>query len=351
MPEYAELRKACRAMREAPELYRPAVFWEDASSRIVSELETHGIDSFRSLATPMGYFVPTWGVPVNGFTREQVETLEREFGTRHPESRKALLALNQFLSGEMAAWADYRVLMAADDPSRLPHLHRFSESAAGRPTGQIRMEGRCFSRSSMNYLLGLALLKRCAGADFPRIVLEVGGGFGSLGEVIAASNLPGWQYIDIDIPPTSFVAEWYLRQVLGSDQVTGWAQTRGSTSLAIDALTPVSVLNSWQIENLQGQIDLFVNFISFQEMEPEIVRNYLDQAMRLGARWMLLRNLKEGKPKWVAGQQHGVREPVTGEDYLRMLPDYELIERSTLPFGHRTVDGFHSEVMVLKRRG
>jgi hypothetical protein len=66
---------------------------------------------------------------------------------------------------------------------------------------------------------------------------------------------------------------------------------------------------------------------------------------------MLLRNLKEGKPKWVDGQQHGVRVPVTGDDYLKMLPGYELIECSTLPFGRRTVDGFHSEVMVLRRYG
>lgn len=351
MPQYAELREACEAMMNAPVHYRPAVFWEEATSRIVSEIEAHGIDSFRSLSTPMGYFVPTWGVPVNGFTQKQVETLEREFMDRHPESKKALLALNQFLSGEMAAWADYRVLKAADDPSCVPHLHQFSESKAGRPTGQFQIEGRCFSRSSMNYLLGLALLKRCAGNDFPKVVLEVGGGFGSLGEVLAASNLPGWKYIDIDIPPTSFVAEWYLRQALGSEHVAGWSETCGVSDLEINTLPQVSVLNSWQIESLRGQVDLFVNFISFQEMEPEIVHNYLDQARRLGARWILLRNLKEGKPKWVAGQQHGVRVPVTGDDYLQMLPDYELIERSTLPFGHRTVDGFHSEVMVLRKYG
>jgi putative sugar O-methyltransferase len=211
MRQYAELREACEAMTNAPDHYRPEVFWEDATSRIVSEVAAHGIDCFRSLSTPMGYFVPTWGVPVNSFTQEQVETLDREFMDRHPESRKALLALNHFLSGEMAAWADYRALKAADDPTCVPHLHQFSESSAGRSTGQFQIEGRRCSRSSMTYLLGLALLKRCAGGDFPKVVLEVGGGFGSLGEVLAASNLPDWKYIDIDIPPTSFVAERYLR--------------------------------------------------------------------------------------------------------------------------------------------
>jgi putative sugar O-methyltransferase len=351
MPEYQELRDACEAMRGAPELYRPAVFWEAATAKIVAEIETAGVERFRSLPTPMSYFVPTWGVPVNGFTRQQVAALEAALRADHPGAKKAQLGLAQFLSGEMAASADYRVLKAADDPSRLPHLHRFSESEEGEPTGQFRLEGRCFSRSSMNYLLGLAFLKRFSGTDYPRVVLEVGGGFGSLGEVLASSAIPGWKYIDVDIPPTSFVAEWYLGRVLGDGRVSGWSQTRDAVSLQIGALRQVAVLNSWQMERLQGEVDLFVNFISFQEMEPEIVQNYLDQATRLEARWILLRNLKEGKPKWVAGQQHGVRVPVTGDDYVRMLPDYELIERSTLPFGHRTVDGFHSEVMLLRRRG
>lgn len=39
-----------------------------------------------------------------------------------------------------------------------------------------------------------------------------------------------------------------------------------------------------------------------------------------------------------------------GDDYITMLPGYEVIERSTLPFGYQTVDGFHSEVLLLKRR-
>ncbi|OYT88075.1 MAG: hypothetical protein CFE46_06500 [Burkholderiales bacterium PBB6] len=350
MPAYNDLRAVCAAMHQAPELYRPAVFWDAASATIVTELETEGIERFRSLSTPLSYFVPTWGVPVSGFTAEQVQALTDGLQGDFPNAKKAHLALAQFLSGEMAAQADYRVLKAADDPTRLPHLHTFTESEVGTPVGQMSFEGRRFSRSSMNYLLGMALLKKHLGAELPRVVLEVGGGFGTLGELLAASGMPGWQYIDVDIPPTSFVAEWYLRQVLGEANVTGWAQTHAESALPVSSLPQAAVLAAWQIEQLQGQVDLFVNFISFQEMEPHIVRNYLAQAERLQARWVLLRNLREGKPKRVPGQQHGVDTPVLGDDYITMLPGYELIERSTLPFGYKTVDGFHSEMLLLKRR-
>jgi hypothetical protein len=110
------------------------------------------------------------------------------------------------------------------------------------------------------------------------------------------------------------------------------------------------VLCAWQIEKLRGSVDLFVNFISFQEMEPRIVGNYLSQVARLGARWVLLRNMREGKQKRVQMHLPGVETPILGEDYLDMLPSYELVERNVHPFGFRTVDGYHSELLLLRKK-
>lgn len=110
-----------------------------------------------------------------------------------------------------------------------------------------------------------------------------------------------------------------------------------------------SVLCSWQIEHLVGNVDLFVNFISFQEMEPPVVENYMAHVRRLGARYVLLRNLKEGKQRRREGCSVGVDNPVMGDDYAAMLPGYEVVARNTLPFGYQTVDGYHSELQLLKR--
>ena len=250
----------------------------------------------------------------------------------------------------MSALADYRVLQAADDPSRLPHLHTFSESKVGEPVERFEFDGRYFSRSSLNYLLGLALLKKHLNGDMPRTVLEIGGGFGTLGEVLSSAGIDNMRYIDIDIPPTSFVAQHYLSEVLGKHCVATFAQTSAMNSIEINALPQAAVLCSWQIEKLQGQVDLFVNFISFQEMEPHIVRNYLGHVIRLGARWVLLRNMREGK-NLRRGGWVGVETPILGDDYLAMLPGYELVDRNVLPFGYQTVDGFHSELLLLRKKG
>ena len=180
-------------------------------------------------------------------------------------------------------------------------------------------------------------------------MLEIGGGFGTLGEILSQSDIPNIRYIDIDIPPTQFVAERYLAEVLGESQVASYTSTATRESIAIDTLPMASVLCSWQIERLQGQVDLFVNFISFQEMEPPVVDNYLKHVRRLGARWVLLRNMREGKQQKTA-HNSGVEVPIKRDDYLNMLPDYELIEANVHPFGYQTVDGFHSELLLLKRR-
>ena len=131
--EYPELVLAREAMQTQSELYRPTVFWEEASNRIVAELLSGGIERFRSLQTSLGFFVPTYGTPGGGLSAEQVTGLRDWLRVEHPNDAKPQLAVNHFLSGDMSALADYRVLQAADDPNQLPRLHTFSESKFGEP--------------------------------------------------------------------------------------------------------------------------------------------------------------------------------------------------------------------------
>ena len=297
----------------------------------------------------LGFFVPTYGSPGNSFSQKIADHLKTLFKSEYGDLKKPNLALEQFLSGDTQALADYRVLLAADDQSKRPYLHRFSESRVGQPIEHFNFDGRNFSRSSLNYLLGLALLKKhLEPHESLRTILEIGGGFGTLGEILASSGVSDQRYIDIDIPPTSFVAEYYLRGVLGTKNVIGYSETKDKAAIEIEELPQASVLCSWQIEKLQGSVDLFVNFISFQEMEPHIVENYLNQVTRLGARWVLLRNMREGKQVQKA-HAVGVKTPIKTDDYLAMLPKYRLVEKNIFPFGYKTVDGFHSELLLLKR--
>lgn len=344
MTKLHDLDLMLRALEAQPDLYRPTAFWQSAIDPLVEELRRGGLSRFRSLDSSLKFFVPTYGSPGNGITLQRRDHLLNMIGE---DGIKPRLQLQHFLSGKMAAVSDYRVLLAADDVSKLPYLHTFSESKVGSPIEQFVINGRSFSRSSLNYLLGLALLKRHLNDDTISTVLEIGGGFGALGEVLFWAGLNDLRYIDVDIPPTAFVAQHYLAEATGT-QVMTHALSNERDILPIVDLPSMTVLCSWQIEKLVGPVDLFVNFISFQEMEPPVVANYLNHVRRMNARWVLLRNLREGKQRKTFASV-GVVEPIHGDDYVKLLPDYELVARETHPFGFETIDGFNSELMLLRR--
>lgn len=346
---YPRLDQAMAVMKQQMPLYQPTSFWAQASEKISEEFCTLGIENFRSHPTALNYFVPNYGVPASGLSAQQVDLLRSTLQTHFPDSKKSYLSLDHSLSGKQSALADYRVFCASEQTDALPHLMNFSESQVGHPVEQWTWEGKHYSRSALNYLLGLSFLKKHLHRDIPRTLLEIGGGFGTLGEIWSQSGIAQWKYIDIDIPPTQFAADFYLKQILGADQVAGFDEHVDQTSIPIDALKPASVLCSWQIEHLQGEVDLFVNFISFQEMEPDVVRNYLHHIDRLKTRWVLLRNMREGKQMKRDGHV-GVTTPIRSDDYIHMLPGYQLVARNVLPYGFETVDGFHSELQLLKRK-
>jgi len=334
-------------MAGQPALYRPTEFWCGASARIRSELRSTGFDEFRRLETARNFFVPSYGPPGNLLTEAEVAQIEAMILPTAPRGSKKHSTLMEMLSGRAWALADYRVFLAGDRPEIAPDLSGVSESAGGNPPDTFEVDGRRFSRSMLNYLHGLVFIKQVLGATDIRTVLEIGGGFGTLGEILHKTG-GNYAYIDVDIPPTSAVASHYLGQIPGLDLVD-YEDTRGEASIAVPTPGRQMVICPWQLPRLTGVVDLVWNYISFQEMEPEVVGFYLEQGRRLGARYVLLRNLREGKQRRSAASPLGVEQPILGDDYDAFLTGYRLAATNVLPFGYRTIDGFHSELRLYVR--
>ena len=84
-------------------------------------------------------------------------------------------------------------------------------------------------------------------------------------------------------------------------------------------------------------------------MEPHIVKNYISHVQRLSTKWVLLRNMREGKQ--LATDNHvGVKQQITTDNYLEYFCDYEFVKSSVLEYGFETVDGYSSELMVLRSK-
>jgi putative sugar O-methyltransferase len=343
--DFPEIDIAINKSKLKKDLYQPTSFWENATQKIKNDIENYGIDNFRRLEAPLNFFVPTYGIPANSFSNNIAKKIS-EYLTAEG-TKKQSLAMEQFLSGYMHALSDYRVFIASDIREMKPILTDFSESEFGNPVEQFEFDGKKFSRSALNYLLGICFLKKHINKDGEiNSILEIGGGFGTLGEILKLSNI---KYINLDIPPVSFISWNYLSKIYNENSLEPYLHEK--KEILINELKPCSVFNSWDIELFEGSIDLFVNFISFQEMEPRIVENYLNHVIRLNPKWILLRNMREGKQIRKNDDDVGVLSPTTTEDYTKMLNEnYSLIASNVFPFGYKTVDGFHSELLLYKRK-
>ncbi len=327
--------------------YFPGTFWEKALQKIAGNYISNGINDFRREDVNLNFFVPTYGPPGNGFIKEEISYLVSH--SRIDLESKQRKYIEMCFDGSLQALADYRAFCASNSKSDLIDYSGFSESKVGEPAEHFSFGGKNFSRSALNYLLGLSFLKKVAPDFVPSKVLEIGGGFGTLGEILLNSSIKNFKYIDLDLPPMFLIAEEYLKNCCDDNEIFFDHINNRSDKIHINNLTRFSFLPNWRIENLIGEVDLFVNFISFQEMEPAIVKNYTEKITRLKPKFILLRNLREGKQVSKKGSL-GVKEPIFKEDYISYFKHYDLIESNVVPYGFITYDGFHSELLILKKR-
>ena len=338
-------------MDSADHFYQPTPFWRAALNPLITQLRDGNLSRFRSLPGPLSFFVPTYGFEGYHNYPEQYDGMREALEELNLNDARSAIHLERLLSGEAHAESDYRTFLASDCGGPI-YLDRFSESNIADPVEQFEFDGKRFGRSSLNYLLGLSFLKRYCDLSSVHTVLEIGGGYGSLGEILLSDSRNDIFYIDVDIAPTIACAYHYLSQAIGQRAVLDYWSTKDNDFLEITQMKSshrAATLASWQLPKLKGTIDLFVNFISFQEMEPAVVSNYLAHVDQLKPQYILLRNLKEGKAKAKSHDSIGVIQPITAEMYDEFLKPYSLIKSNTVPFGYRTVDGFHSELRLYQR--
>lgn len=326
------------------EEFQTTDFWEFATKQLTEILEKNEIQRFRSDSACLSYFVPTYGHPGLGLSTEQTNEI---YKISADGSLKQRQLLSNFVTGKSHAIADHRVIKACTMALGFNPFMNFNESDVGQPSEQFIFDEKRYSRPTQNYMLGLLFLLSHECNATLNSVVEIGGGHGALGEILYKSELEVDRYINFDIPPTCIFAEYYLSQVFkdrfGSNLFDPWQQP-----IETKDLKGLHVRPNWDIQKLNGPVDLFVNYHSFQEMEPFVVRRYLEEIFRLEPSYLLLRNIREGKQKKTTGHA-GVNEPIKATDYESWLtPMYELEASDSQIFGFITADGFHSELSLWK---
>ena len=165
-------------------LYRATAFWAHSLSLLIDELSQEGLEKFRRLEYPLRMFVPTYGFPGSGLSLSDFELLKY----LQLSTIKSKQIVENCISGYSQAFSDYRLFRACSDALVSFDVASFSESSVGDPLEQFFFDGKYYSRSSLNYLLGLCYIESVISNSQVNTVLEIGGGYGSLGEILNINN-------------------------------------------------------------------------------------------------------------------------------------------------------------------
>jgi putative sugar O-methyltransferase len=310
-------RRSLDEIDGADPLYRPTNFWQPGLHQLLADLDEMGLERFKSWPAAAYWFYPTYAANLRPETAAAAAERALEM---QPDAPQAWL--REALSGGLDARRDLEVARIMWDQERWPFkvLAR-GESRIGEPPQHFHLDGgkRGWTKPYLNYLLCLAALSRSVDRP-PRSVLEIGGGFGVLGEILMRRS-KAVRYVDLDIPPLLTVASYYLRQLVGERidvYDDDWAGRVGPDRSA--------VLPSWRIDDVDGPFDLFVNCFSFQEMEPHVVANYVAKVVEKDVSYVVSLNSRKGKPKASDGVI-GVVEQVTSARIVEMFAShgYELL--------------------------
>jgi len=120
--------------------------------------------------------------------------------------------------------------------------------------------------------------------DFKKIktVFEIGGGYAANAHLLLSLYPNIRKYLYLDIPPILYVGTQYLKHFF-QQNVIDYLTSKYSRKITFkqDNEREIFAICPWQIEKTDADIDLFWNSASFQEMEKEIIQNYIDHIDRL----------------------------------------------------------------------
>ena len=307
-------QRSLTELEQQTEQYRPTNFWGPGLEQLLSEMRNRDLAEFKRWPASSFWFYPTYG---QGYTYAIMDHALAAIRDMHPTATQSFM--RAALGGVQQAQRDYDVARIWWNQQNWPFdLMGFSESAVGKPPqaypvapGYDITVGRAYN----NYLLMLAALSQHVDAP-PRSFLEIGGGFGVLGEIVKSRD-PQTRYLDVDIPPLLTVASYYLTTLFGSDDFTLYDDaipTQGRITVPHSGVLP-----NYRLADIDAEFEVFVNSFSFQEMEPDVVDNYIDLVCRKGIRYAVSLNSRDGKEKAATAGEHGALEPVKASDIADMF--------------------------------
>jgi len=339
-PEILDLM--LKDMNSKSSLYQPTNFWSSYVKKMSSEIKSDGLCDFRRREKTLLHLIQATDVePIDHalylkedlYSSYKLKLMKRLLGIFRFNLPKKLLytVMHSFYGISIPELKSlfFQFAKSYGEANNAKPISNFSISKIANPKDVISMNGNDYTLATLNYYTMYAYCSRFCNFDSIESVAEIGSGSGKEAEVLKKLH-PDLTLFLFDIPPALYVCERYL-SALFPDLVIPYTETRKLKKIPKDVKGKIFIFGAWMISELEDlKYDLFWNSASFQEMEPNVVLNYLSFVNKQTKKFVFLNERMKGEEKVNSGQV-GCLDPVTIEHYKKGLTNFKIQDMTNAP--------------------
>jgi len=325
-------------IKNVANIYKPTNYWQNYEKIFLPELQVEGLKDFRRRKNSV----------LSSFGATDLLPLSRHINHLNIWGRKplALRIVNRLLQVKMLGklynyisraisgvglqeirLLHYEIAKGYGERSGTKSISKLEASTVGNPEDVFSINGKLYTTSILNYYIQYAYCNQFIGDNKIRTIMEIGSGSGKQIEVIKKLNPEICIYI-FDIPPQLYVCEQYLSAIF-PESIVSYTETREMRSIPENSSGKIFIFGNWKLPEITGlNYDLFINSASFQEMEPDVVLNYLTYVDRQTNKYIFLHELMEGKKEAHSKGNFGVLSPTTIDHYKQGLKSFRIVDLS-----------------------
>jgi len=322
-------------MQNVSHLYRPTNYWAYYEKQFLPELLEFGLKDFRKRKNSvLSSFGATDLSPVL-FDIRKYRIVSNKFTKKIPGWKVVVKFLNDRINSLLQGIPNFVNDFNFRSFEKAKHfgeiynakpIESVEASCIGNPENIFLVNGHFYTENFLFYYLRYCYCQRFI--DFEKIstFVELGSGSGKQVELLF-KLYPHTSYLLFDIPPQLYVCQQYLSAVFPGN-VVPYDITRQWDNIPPLEPGKIYLFGTQKFPLIQElKIDLFWNCASFQEMEPEVVENYL-KFVNVSSSHVYLYEIMKGKNLAKKEGEHGVLNAVTYDDYQNGLKSFDLVDYS-----------------------
>lgn len=331
------LDKMIQDTKMSNEMYRPTNYWSVYEETFLPEIYKFGLADFRrrknSILSSFGATDLTPGI----IDIKRSALIKNGLTKKIPGWMTFLKYANSILNRALKFFPKYRLKKLLESYQISSNygqsvgaepLSKVETSCVGNPESVILYQGKKYTEHFFYYYLRYCYCTKFVDFNSINTIAELGSGCGKQVELLA-KLYPHITFLLFDIPPQLYVCQQYLKKIF-PDKVVDYKDTSDIETISSLESGKIYLFGSWKFPILRNEkIDLFWNCASFQEMEPNVVENYLS-FVNASASHIYLGEKMDGKTVSTDAGRHGVLSAVTIDNYREALTSFNLEDMSPI---------------------